>query len=435
MSTFPVRINLRQAVLDSCLASGVALVLAGPLIGLHAAEVGGALTLQIRPTIVAFIVAAVFIGRLTWALIHARLAIMLHTVVSAISDGVSATSTIMPGTKSIMLAVLVAVVVFPFIPGIGRYHVDLATTVLIYVMLGWGLNIVVGLAGLLDLGYVAFYAVGAYTFAILSTSFGVGFWLCLPIAAIMAASFGILLGYPVLKLEGDYLAIVTLGFGEIIRLVLINWSDMTGGPNGIDNIGRVTFFGIPFAATAPGGTTFHELVGIAYSPTQRVIFLYFVILALALVTNVFTNRIKKISIGRAWIALREDEIACRSLGINPAIVKLSAFATGAAFAGLAGCFFATRQGFVSPESFTFAESAIVLAIVVLGGRGNQLGIFLAAALLVLLPEIGREFEQYRMVLFGLAMMFIMIIRPGGLIRSRVVIAADLEAAETAALQT
>jgi branched-chain amino acid transport system permease protein len=298
-----------------------------------------------------------------------------------------------------------------------RYVVDTATTVLIYVMLGWGLNVVVGLAGLLDLGYVAFYAVGAYTYGLLSTHFGFGFWESLPIAGGLAAAFGMLLGYPTLRLRGDYLAIVTLGFGEIIRLLLVNWGDLTGGPNGISSIPKPTFFGLPMQASSDG-PTFASVFGLDYSPAQRVVFLYYLILALALLTNLLVSRLRRLPVGRAWEAVREDEIACKAMGINVTNVKLSAFATGAMLAGFAGVFFAARQGFISPESFTFSESATILAIVVLGGMGSQLGVVLAAALLVILPELGRDFAEYRMLLFGIAMVFIMIVRPGGLISHR-----------------
>jgi len=250
--------------------------------------------------------------------------------------------------------------------------------ILIYVMLGWGLNIVVGLAGLLDLGYVAFYAVGAYSYALLAQSFGLSFWICLPLAGILAAFWGILLGFPVLRLRGDYLAIVTLAFGEIIRLVLINWQSLTGGPNGISSIPRPSFFGLPFNSEEGG---FAHTFGLEFSPTHRVVFLYYVILALALLTNAVTIRLRRLPIGRAWEALREDEVACRSLGINTTIAKLTAFATGAMFGGFAGSFFATRQGFISPESFSFIESAIILAIVVLGGMGNIWGVIAGAMLI------------------------------------------------------
>ena len=247
--------------------------------------------------------------------------------------------------------------------------------ILIYVMLGWGLNIVVGLAGLLDLGYVAFYAVGAYSYALLAKTFGLTFWLLLPLAGILSSFWGILLGFPVLRLRGDYLAIVTLAFGEIIRLILINWTDLTNGYAGITGIPRPTFFGIPFNADDNG---FAATFGLEFTPLYRIIFLYYLILALALLTCFVTVRLRRLPIGRAWEALREDEIACRSLGINTTNTKLTAFAMGAMFAGFAGSFFAARQAFISPESFTFIESATILAIVVLGGMGSQIGVVIAA---------------------------------------------------------
>ncbi|MBN8920640.1 MAG: DUF3382 domain-containing protein, partial [Rhizobiales bacterium] len=219
--------------------------------------------------------------------------------------------------------------------------------ILIYVMLGLGLNIVVGLAGLLDLGYVAFYAVGAYSYALLAKEFGMSFWLLLPLAGILAAFWGVLLGFPVLRLRGDYLAIVTLAFGEIIRLVLINWVPVTKGYAGISGIPRPTFFGIPFDASDGG---FAAVFGLEFTPLYRTVFLYYVILMLALVTAWVTMRLRRLPVGRAWEALREDEIACRALGINTTNTKLTAFAMGAMFGGFAGAFFAARQGFISPES-------------------------------------------------------------------------------------
>ena len=296
-----------------------------------------------------------------------------------------------------------------------RYVIDTGIQVLTYVMLGWGLNVVVGLAGLLDLGYVAFYAVGAYSYALLATNFGLSFWVCLPLAGILAACWGVMLGFPVLRLRGDYLAIVTLAFGEIIRLVIINWQSLTGGPNGISPIPRPTLFGIPLTAGEDG---LAARLGIEFSPTQRIVFLFYLILALALLTNWVTIRLRRLPIGRAWEALREDEVACRALGINVTTTKLTAFATGAMFGGFAGAFFATRQGFISPESFTFQESALVLAIVVLGGMGSQLGVALAALTLIGGFELFRGFDQYRMLVFGMAMVLLMIWRPRGLIGHR-----------------
>ncbi|MBL0402946.1 high-affinity branched-chain amino acid ABC transporter permease LivM [Microvirga aerilata] len=309
-----------------------------------------------------------------------------------------------------------------------RYWVDLGILILTYVMLGWGLNIVVGLAGLLDLGYVAFYAVGAYTYALLSTTFGLSFWICLPLAGILAAFWGMILGFPVLRLRGDYLAIVTLAFGEIIRLVLINWVDLTNGGAGISSIPRATFFGIPFTAGEDG---FAATFGLEFNGMHRMIFFYYLILALALLTNFVTMRLRKLPVGRAWEALREDEIACRSLGINTTNTKLTAFSIGAMFGGFAGSFFAVRQGFVSPESFNFLESAIILAIVVLGGMGSQIGVAIAAIVLVGGPEILRNLtflqaifgsgfdpNEYRLLLFGVGMVAMMVWRPRGLISER-----------------
>lgn len=317
--------------------------------------------------------------------------------------------------KKILLYIVIAyAVVWPFFGG--RAQVDIATLVLIYIMLGLGLNIVVGFAGLLDLGFVGFYAVGAYTYALLYHYAGWGFWEALPLAGGMAALFGFLLGFPVLRLRGDYLAIVTLGFGEIIRLLLINMYDLTGGPDGISGIPKPTVFGFPMARRAPEGqTTFHDLMGWTFSNQDVVVYLYLMALALALITLLVSSRVVRMPIGRAWEALREDEIACRSLGLNPTTIKLSAFTMGAMFAGFGGAFFAARQGLVNPESFTFIESALILAIVVLGGMGSQIGVILAAIVLTVVPELAREFAEYRMLIFGLVMVAMMVWRPQGLL--------------------
>ncbi|ACP26276.1 putative transmembrane component of ABC transporter [Sinorhizobium fredii NGR234] len=300
--------------------------------------------------------------------------------------------------------------------------------ILIYVMLAWGLNIVVGLAGLLDLGYVAFYAVGAYSYALLSSYFGLSFWVLLPVAGILAACWGVVLGFPVLRLRGDYLAIVTLAFGEIIRLVLINWTEVTKGTFGVSGIAKATLFGIKFDASKDG---FAALMGLPLSSAYYKIFLFYLILGLALLTAFVTIRLRRMPVGRAWEALREDEIACRSLGINTTTTKLTAFATGAMFGGFAGSFFAVRQGFVSPESFVFLESAVILAIVVLGGMGSLTGIFVAAVVMIGGTEILRELtflkmifgpnftpELYRMLIFGLAMVVVMVWKPRGFVGSR-----------------
>ncbi|KJK07231.1 MULTISPECIES: high-affinity branched-chain amino acid ABC transporter permease LivM [Pseudomonas] len=331
-----------------------------------------------------------------------------------ISPAMSNFLTLPKTQRWVIMGLIVLALVWPFFGSRGA--VDIATLILIYVLLGLGLNIVVGLAGLLDLGYVGFYAVGAYSYALLSHYFGWSFWICLPIAGMMAATFGFLLGFPVLRLRGDYLAIVTLGFGEIIRLFLRNLTGLTGGPNGISNIEKPTFFGLTFERKAAEGMqTFHEFFGLQYNSINKVIFLYLVALLLALLALFVINRLLRMPIGRAWEALREDEIACRALGLNPTVIKLSAFTLGACFAGFAGSFFAARQGLVTPESFTFIESAIILAIVVLGGMGSQLGVILAAIVMILLPELMREFSEYRMLMFGALMVLMMIWRPQGLL--------------------
>lgn len=311
-------------------------------------------------------------------------------------------------------ALVIFAVVWPFFSG--RSQVDIATLVMIYIMLGLGLNIVVGYAGLLDLGFVGFYAVGAYTYALFFHWLDLGFWVALPFAGLFAAFFGFILGFPVLRLRGDYLAIVTLGFGEIIRLLLINLYGFTGGPDGISGIPKPSLFGYQLTRRSTDGSpTFHEIMGWSFNSQDVVIYLYILALILVLITLFFSSRVIRMPIGRAWEALREDEIACRSLGLNPTNIKLSAFTMGAMFAGFGGAFFAARQGLVNPESFTFIESALILAIVVLGGMGSQVGVILAAVLLTVVPEVAREFAQYRMLIFGLVMVVMMVWRPQGLL--------------------
>ncbi|MEK6681429.1 MAG: branched-chain amino acid ABC transporter permease [Nitrospirota bacterium] len=277
-----------------------------------------------------------------------------------------------------------------------QYITNVAITAVAYIALAIGLNIVVGFAGLLDLGYVAFYAVGAYLFALLSTGAGLSFWAALPLAAIVAAAFGVLLGFPTLRLRGDYLAIVTLGFGEMIRITLNNWDSLTGGPNGILGIAAPSLFGLSLSQPA------HY---------------YYLIILLVLFTIFAANRLNNSRIGRAWIAIREDEIAAEAMGINIVKMKLLAFALGASFAGIAGAFFASRMRFVSPESFTFFESVIILSMVILGGMGSIPGVILGAVVLVILPESLRGFQNYRMIIFGSAMVLMMIFRPQGFIGS------------------
>ena len=407
----PAKLDLAGALKDAALAAFVAFGLFSLMLGLRT-DTGASGRLQVspRPGLLATVVAAVFAGRLMVALIaRSRIA----------ADFTRSVQTITPQFEKlgrfVAPALLALALLAPVLFYSNRYILDLGILVLTYIMLGWGLNIVVGLAGLLDLGYVAFYAVGAYAYALLAQNFGLSFWICLPLAGILAAFWGVMLGFPVLRLRGDYLAIVTLAFGEIIRIVIINWQSFTNGPNGISGIPRPSFFGAPFNDSETG---FAALFGLEFNPVHRIIFLFYLILALALLTNFVTLRLRRLPIGRAWEALREDEIACRSLGINTTNTKLTAFAMGAMFGGFAGSFFATRQGFISPESFVFMESALVLAIVVLGGMGSQLGVAVAALVMIGGFEFFRQFEQFRMLVFGIAMVSIMVWRPRGLIATR-----------------
>jgi branched-chain amino acid transport system permease protein len=418
---------------DAIIAALLTLGLCFPIVALHAeSDNDGQLYLIPRPLLVAVICGLVFVGRLGMSLYQARPRVDRPAVVATPRAKPASLQWL---TRYIAVIAVILLFIFPLAmlwllgpSGSLKWINNYGIQILIYVMLGWGLNIVVGLAGLLDLGYVAFYAVGAYAYALLATTFGLSFWICLPLAGILASFWGVILGFPVLRLRGDYLAIVTLAFGEIIRMVLINWVDFTGGYAGIASIPKVTFFSIPFT-DAPGG--FADRLGIEYSPIHRTIFLFYLILCLALLTNFVTLRLRRLPIGRAWEALREDEIACRSLGINTTNTKLTAFALGAMFGGFAGSFFSVRQGFVSPESFTFIESATILAIVVLGGMGSQIGVALAAVAMIGGTEILREMDwtkqifgpefdpaQYRMLIFGMGMVIMMVVRPRGLVSTR-----------------
>jgi branched-chain amino acid transport system permease protein len=434
MPASAARIDVVGALKDAGLTALLAFFLLLPLIGFNTyQDIHNELTLQSRWPLLFTYVALAGVGRLIWQL----------TVAPWLEQRALRPRT--PGPIAIRLRAIFArwfapsaigfVLIYPALvlllvgfTGAAKWVDNFGIQILIYVMLGFGLNIVVGLAGLLDLGYVAFYAVGAYAYALLAKTFGLSFFMLLPLSGCLAAFWGILLGFPVLRLRGDYLAIVTLAFGEIIRLVLINWVPVTNGYAGISGIPRPTFFGIPFNADDDG---FAATFGLEFSPVYRTIFLYYLILALALLTSFVTVRLRRLPIGRAWEALREDEIACRSLGINTTNTKLTAFAMGAMFAGFAGSFFAARQGFISPESFTFLESATILAIVVLGGMGSQIGVAIAAIAMIGGTEIlrdldflkkvfGQDFDptQYRMLLFGFAMVTIMVWRPRGLISTR-----------------
>ena len=425
-----------QAFKDAGFWALVAFGLFLPLIGFRAVQdIRNELVLETRWPLLFGFVAIVAVGRLFHNLVIApwRERRRQRLAPRRAAAGVARWSTLFAGAFA--PCAIGFVLVYPalavWLAGAGgavKWLDNFGIQILIYVMLGFGLNIVVGLAGLLDLGYVAFYAVGAYSYALLAQNFGLSFFMLLPLAGILAAFWGLMLGFPVLRLRGDYLAIVTLAFGEIIRLVLINWVPVTNGYAGITSIPRPTFFGIPFNATDEG---FAAVFGLEFSPIYRLIFLYYIILGLALLTSFVTVRLRRLPVGRAWEALREDEIACRSLGINTTNTKLTAFAIGAGFGGFAGAFFAARQGFISPESFTFMESATILSIVVLGGMGSQVGVAVAAVAMiggteamreldVLKQVFGNDFDptQYRMLLFGFAMVLIMVVRPRGLISTR-----------------
>ncbi|WP_136799263.1 ABC transporter permease subunit [Desulfosediminicola ganghwensis] len=298
--------------------------------------------------------------------------------------------------RNMLFMVLAAIIlIFPHL--FSTYQTNIMTTALMYVVLGLGLNIVVGMAGLLDLGFVAFYAVGAYSYALLNHHFGLGFWEVLPIGGGLAAIAGILLGYPVLRLRGDYLAIVTLGFGEIIRLVLENWNEFSKGPSGISNISRPEFFGIEM------------------SLEMSILYIYYIMVGFMIFTIFVVNRLQDSRLGRAWIALREDEIACQAMGIDKQKTKLTAFSLGAFWAGIVGVIFAAKTTFINPASFTFLESAIILSIVVLGGMGSIVGVIIGALVLILMPEYLRALSEYRMLAFGAILVMMMVFRPQGLI--------------------
>lgn len=383
-------------------AAFISLILFGPILG-FVLDGYDFTAHPVRPFAMSIIV---FIGKIVY---H-------YATVHRSSIKIAIPSTIRTYSSSFTMLVLFVLIIMPFF--LGKYWISVINLSLIYVLLGLGLNIVVGLAGLLDLGFVAFYAVGAYGYALSNQYLGLGFWSALVIASTMAGTFGAILGFPVLRLHGDYLAIVTLGFGEIISLILTNWTDFTGGPNGT-SAPLPTLFGLEFRRRArQGGTPFHEYFGLEYEPEFRYLFLYVILLIFVIMTTRLIIRLKKMPIGRAWEALREDEIACKSLGINHVNIKLSAFSMGATIGGMAGVFFAGFQGFIDPLSFNFFESALILAVVVLGGMGSTFGVILSAIILTMAPEFLREFSDYRILFFGLLMVFMMIWKPKGLIQDK-----------------
>lgn len=405
-------IDVKKCLVDAVFAGLIALVVFGPIIGV----VLDGYSFNFHGERVAWAIGIVMLGRFSLSLYlqsaHGRA--LVERFASA-GSGVH----VLPAEhrshmRWVILVLLLLALILPFFAS--KYLLTVIILGLIYVLLGLGLNIVVGLAGMLDLGYVAFYAIGAYGLALGYAYLGLGFWSLLLIAPLLAALAGALLGFPVLRMHGDYLAIVTLGFGEIIRLVLNNWLAFTGGPNGM-SVPSPSLFGLEFTRRAKdGGIPVHEFLGSAYNPNLKFIFIYAVLVLVVLLVLHLKKRLRLMPIGRAWEALREDEIACRAMGLNHVLVKLSAFMLGASTAGLAGVFFASYQGFVNPSSFTFFESALILAIVVLGGMGSTVGVVIAAFVLTVAPELLRSFADYRVLLFGILMVLMMIWRPRGLIR-------------------
>ncbi|NWE48335.1 high-affinity branched-chain amino acid ABC transporter permease LivM [Pseudomonas gingeri] len=413
-------INWRTCTIDAVMAGFMALIVFGPIVGVVLDGYG----FELHASRVLAMVSVVVIGRfMVGIVLQGPLGQRLSGGTGRTGGGVQ----VLPAghrswSRWMLPAAIVMAAAIPFIAD--KYILTVVILGLIYVLLGLGLNIVVGLAGLLDLGFVAFYAIGAYGLALGYQYLGLGFWSALPLAALCAALAGCVLGFPVLRMHGDYLAIVTLGFGEIIRLVLNNWVAFTGGPNGVQ-APAPTFLGMEFGRQAKdGGVAFHEFFGVAYNPNMKFIFIYAVLVLVVMLVLYLKKRLTRMPIGRAWEALREDEIACRAMGLNHVLVKLSAFTLGAATAGIAGVFFASYQGFVNPTSFTFFESALILAIVVLGGMGSTLGVVIAAFVFTVMPELLRNFAEFRVLLFGVLMVLMMIWKPRGLIRvSRVGVAA------------
>lgn len=383
---------------QSAVAALIALVLFFHLIGMRTVDQAGGLGLNAQWIHLAVAVAAVFAARFIIGLLHIE-----YAKRKGINTGQGSAKAMAQNTKrynAVLLMLMLMAFALPFSFLSSRYLLDVLTLIFTYVILAYGLSLVVGMVGLLDLGFVAYYAIGAYTYALLAQYAGIGFWQALPLVMLVAACVSGVLGLIVLRLRGDYYAIVTLGFAEILRIVILNLVSITGGPNGMSGIARPTFFGIVFA------------------PMDRVIFLYYVALAFVIVIYLVLKRIRALPLGRAFEAVREDERAAEALGIPLTRTKLAATMLAAAIGALAGAFFATRQGFISPESFTFTESALVLAIVVLGGAGHMLGLIVAALFLVGLPEVFRELQDYRMLAFGAGMVLIMILRPAGLFSRR-----------------
>ena len=387
----------KQRLLKAALASVWFMVLTFPLMGIQLNRVDN--VVHWRFDRIAMLGAGIFVLAMLWHWCFERRALGLPLI--KLPDSVVNTAYSLPSKplfrRGLPAFILLGMLLMPLVSSI--YQTNIMISALLYVMLALGLNIVVGLAGQLVLGYAAFYAVGAYTYGILYEYFGLTFWVCLPLGGLAAVIAGFLLGLPVLGLRGDYLAIVTLGFGEIVRLLLLSQADLTGGPAGISNIPRPGFFGMEM------------------SLDQVTTYIYYLVLGAVLLTIVVISRLKNSRVGLALQALREDEIACEAMGVNTTRVKLSAFVLCSCWAGFAGVIFAAKTTYINPASFTFMESAMILSMVVLGGMGSITGVVIAAMVLILAPEYLRAFSEYRMLLFGAIMVLMMIFRPQGIVSS------------------
>ncbi|CAK7056062.1 MAG: hypothetical protein DESF_02381 [Desulfovibrio sp.] len=386
-----------QRVIKAAIAALWFMVLTLPVLGIKLNTIESTVTWRLDR--IALLGVGIFVLALIWDWCFSRkargLAVIRLPRNFSLGSGMAILSerpALMAGSLAVLAAIMIAM---PLV--VSFYQTNIMISALLYIMLALGLNIVVGLAGQLVLGYVAFYAVGAYAYGLLHQFLGWGFWVCLPVGGFVAVIFGLALGFPVLRLRGDYLAIVTLGFGEIVRLALQNWTSLTGGPRGVGDIPRPGFFGMEMDISA--STTY----------------VYYLVLAAVAITIIVISRLKNSRVGLALQALREDEIACEAMGIDITRVKLSAFALGSCWAGFAGVIFAAKTTYINPSSFTFMESAMILSMVVLGGMGSITGVVIAALILILAPEYLRAFSEYRMLIFGAIMVIMMIFRPQGLI--------------------
>ena len=360
--TVPIQSKWRRALAHSRRSLLVALwfaILTFPIMVIRANTITG--TVSWRWHNIGWIVGGTFFGSWIWRYFLARKIAGKPATSGAVKRWIDARRSRIgeavaqpPVARSLLVALALLVIAFPFVGGM--YQTNIMTTALLYVVLGLGLNIIIGLGGMLHIGYIAFYALGAYSYALLNFHYGLNFWLALPVGALVGGLFSLAIGIPVLRLRGDYLAIVTLAFAEITRLVLENWSDLTFGTAGIRNIPRPA---IP---------------GLRFTLQQTTTFVYFIMIAMVLLTIFIVHRLENSRIGRQFVAMKEDFIACQAMGVNVARTKLAALGLGGMWAGLAGVVFAARTTFINPASFTVWESIIVLCTVVLGGMGSIPGV-------------------------------------------------------------